>query len=251
VTTPGIELVSPNNVTANAMLRTVDMIRPRLQATRPERVALVVGTQINGAPHLGTSLVQTAAFLLAKAIRRTFNVDAVVRFGALDNAPHDIRLDPETLHSYQQTYFHALGKAEIGELIERYYRAFFDSLADATGVDYEIETYTEQQEQPAFRAEFLHTLDRLDTIRWPLAPSHGVVHIRIPCPQCGWAEKRAERTKVIVHRRMDATFAAVCTDHGPYEVNVAADGGGYLDLATFTATSSRSAPWPATPSRSR
>ncbi|MEU7901325.1 ASCH domain-containing protein [Actinoplanes sp. NPDC049118] len=233
MTTPGIELVSPNNVTANAMLRAVDMIRPRLQATRPERVALTVGTQINGAPHLGTSLVQTAAFLLAKAIRRTFNVDAVVRFGALDNAPHDIRLDPETLHSYQQTYFHALGKTQIGELIERYYRAFFDSLADATGVDYEVETYTEQQEQPAFRAEFLHTLDRLETIRWPLAPSHGVVHIRIPCLQCGWAEKRAERTKVVVHRRMDATFAAVCTDHGPYEVNVAADGGGYLDLATL------------------
>jgi hypothetical protein len=56
------EIISPNNILANAMLRSVDMIRPRLQATRPERVALCVGTQINGAPHLGTSLVQTAAF---------------------------------------------------------------------------------------------------------------------------------------------------------------------------------------------
>lgn len=227
------DLVSPNNVTANAMLRAVDMVRPRLQATRPERVALVVGTQINGAPHLGTNLVQTAAFLLAKAIKRTFNVDAIVRFGALDNAPFDIQLDPETHHSYQQTYFHALGHGKVDELIEKYYRAFFDSLADATGVDYEVETYTEQQDQPAFRAEFLHTLSRLEVIRWPLAPSHGVVHIRLPCPTCGWSEKRAERTRLISQRRMDATFAAVCTEHGDYEVTVAPDGGGYLDLATL------------------
>jgi len=81
-----VEIISPNNVLANAMLRSVDMVRPRLQAMGPDRVAFCVGTQINGAPHLGTALVQTAAFLLAKATKRTFNVDAVVRFGALDNA---------------------------------------------------------------------------------------------------------------------------------------------------------------------
>ncbi|WP_202638984.1 hypothetical protein [Bailinhaonella thermotolerans] len=64
--TETMEIISPNNVLANAMLRAVDMVRPRLQATNPDRVAFCVGTQINGAPHLGTSLVQTAAFLLAK-----------------------------------------------------------------------------------------------------------------------------------------------------------------------------------------
>ena len=159
-----VEIISPNNVLANAMLRTVDMIRPRLQATRPERVAFCVGTQINGAPHLGTSLVQTAAFLLAKAVKRSFSVDAIVRFSALDNAPYDIRLDPETHHAYQQTYHHALGSAGIDELVEKYYRSFFDSLADATGVDYETETYTAQQATPNFRYEFLSTLGHLESI---------------------------------------------------------------------------------------
>ncbi|MGI5155845.1 ASCH domain-containing protein [Microbispora sp. CA-102843] len=226
-------LVSPNNVTANAMLRAVDMIRPRLQATHPERVALCVGTQINGTPHLGTSLVQTAAFLLAKAVKRTFNVDTVVRFGALDNAPYDVMLDPETHHAYQQTYFHALGREEIDDLVEKYYRAFFDSLADATGVDYEIETYTTQQADPTFRHEFLATLGRLEMIRWPLAPSHGVVHVRFPCPQCGWAEKRAERTRLIAVGSGGAEFAAVCTDHGEYTVSVTPDSPAYIDLATL------------------
>lgn len=228
-----VELISPNNVLANAMLRTVDMVRPRIEATRPERVALCVGTQINGAPHLGTALVQTAAFLLAKAVKRTFNVDAIVRFGALDNAPYDIRLDPETHHAYQQTYYHALGAEKITGLIEQYYRAFFDSLADATGVDYELETYTAQQADPLFRHEFLATLGHFDSIRWPLAPSHGQVHLRFPCPQCGWAEKRAERTALAMAGSGGAEFSAVCTDHGDYKVTITPDSPAYLDLATL------------------
>jgi ASC-1-like (ASCH) protein len=231
--TGSAEIISPNNVLANAMLRAVDMVRPRLQAANPDRVAFCVGTQINGAPHLGTSLVQTAAFLLAKATKRTFNVDAVVRFGALDNAPYDIRLDPETHHAYQQTYFHALGEDGVADLIGKYYRAIFDSLADATGVDYEIETYSAQQADPAFRHEFLATLARLDQIRWPLAPSHGQVHLRLPCPACGWAEKRAERTSLLRIGSGGADFAAVCTDHGDYQVAVTADSPAYLDLATL------------------
>ena len=80
-------LLSPNSVLANALLRTIDVLRPRVLAARPTRIEFVVGTQINGAPHLGTNLVQTAAFLLAKIARREFSIDTVVRFGALDNAP--------------------------------------------------------------------------------------------------------------------------------------------------------------------
>ena len=228
-----VDLISPNTVLANAMLRTIDMVRPRIEVTRPDRVALCVGTQVNGAPHLGTALVQTAAFLLAKAVKRTFNVDAVVRFAALDNAPYDIRLDPETHHAYQQTYFHALGAQKIAQLIESYYRTFFDSLADATGVDYESETYTRQQADPVFRHEFLATLGHFDSIRWPLAPSHGQVHLRLPCPECGWAEKRAERTRLAAAGPGGADFTAVCTDHGDYKVAITPDSAAYLDLATL------------------
>lgn len=227
-------LLSPNSVLANALLRSIDILRPRVLSERPARIEFVVGTQINGAPHLGTNLVQTAAFLLAKIARREFSIDTRVRFGALDNAPYDVVLDPETHSAYQQTYFHTLGKDGIGELIERYYRAFFDSVSEATDTDYAVETYTDQQASPGFRAEFLRTLERLDDIRWWMAPSHGVVHIRIPCPDCGWAEKRADRTKLAHLDEDGATFTAVCFDHGPYEAHIdPEDDQPYLDLATL------------------
>jgi ASC-1-like (ASCH) protein len=227
-------LLSPNSVLANALPRSIDLLRPRVLAARPARIEFVVGTQINGAPHLGTNLVQTAAFLLAKTARREFSIDTVVRFGALDNAPHDVVLDPETHHAYQQTYYHALGKDQVADLIDRYYTAFFDSLSEATDTDYAVQTYTDQQATPGFRAEFLRTLEKLEDIRWWMAPSHGTVHIRIPCPECGWAEKRADCTKLIRLDEDGATFTVVCPDHGPYETHIdPEDDQPYLDLATL------------------
>ncbi|MFD2422492.1 ASCH domain-containing protein [Amycolatopsis pigmentata] len=227
-------MLSPNSILANALLRSIDLLRPRVLATRPNRIEFVVGTQINGAPHLGTNLVQTAAFLLAKIARREFSIDTRVRFSALDNAPYDVVLDPETHTAYQQTYFHALGKEKIAELIEGYYRAFFASLSEATDTDYAVETYTWQQATSGFRAEFLRTLERIEDIRWWMAPSHGVVHIRVPCPECGWAEKRGDRTKLAHLDEDGATFTAVCFDHGPYEAHIdPEDDQPYLDLATL------------------
>jgi hypothetical protein len=96
-------LLSPNSVLANALLRSIDILRPRVLSTRPARIEFVVGTQINGAPHLGTNLVQTAAFLLAKISRREFSIDTSVRFGACAH-PHPLprlRMGRETRRPHQ------------------------------------------------------------------------------------------------------------------------------------------------------
>jgi hypothetical protein len=225
--------LSPNSVLANALLRSIDMIRPKVVAARPRRIVFVVGTQVNGAPHLGTSIVQTSAFLLARLARRAFSVDTAVRFSALDNAPYEVTLDPETHRAYQITYFHALGEDGVDELIDRYYRALFDSLSDATDTDYELDTYTGQQATPAYRTEFLRSLEDFDALRWWLAPSTGIVHTRLPCPACGWAEKRAEQTRLVRVGGDGAIFTAVCYEHGDYEMCIDPVDGGYLDLATL------------------
>jgi ASC-1-like (ASCH) protein len=65
-------------------------------------------------------------------------------------------------------------------------------------------------------------------------PSHGVIHVRVPCPTCGWAEKRADRTKLAHLDEDGATFTAVCFDHGSYETHIdPEDDHPYLDLATL------------------
>jgi len=187
-------IISPNTVLANSLLNTIDFIRPRIAYLKPKKIVFVVGTQINGAPHLGTNIVQTVAFLLANEARHRFSVDTSVKFGALDNAPKEIVNDPFSIKPYQITYFHKLGSEQIDKLIFIFYSDFINGLSDLTNIEYEIETYTKQQSQKNFREEFIKSLHRVEDIRWFISPSSGKTHIRIPCPKCKFAEKHSERT---------------------------------------------------------
>jgi hypothetical protein len=232
-----LTLISPNTVLANALTAVEDVLTPRIHSSRPQRIAFVVGTQINGAPHAGTSLVQTMAFATAARLRDRLGLPVEIRFSALDNAPHELATDPVTGHRYQRAYAQALGTAGIDRLVADLYRPLFNTLSDRLAVPYSVETYSQQQASNQFRATWLRVLPRLDDARMWLAPSTGVPHLRVPCPQddCGWAEKYAERTAVVLVRRGLARVSAVCLHHGPYTVTLDADteADAYLDLATL------------------
>ncbi|MFH8612117.1 hypothetical protein ACH4D5_32005 [Streptomyces sp. NPDC018029] len=229
--------VSPVSVTTGAVEHSVDFIRPRLLATGHERVSLYAGVQINGAPHLGTSVMQASAFLLAQVARDRFGVEVALRFGALDNSACETRRCPRTGTLYERSYHHALGSERVDELTRTYYGGFFDALSAATGVPYEIETYTRQQGRRDFRQEFLDSLLRMDVLRWVLAPSHGKVPMSPPCPRCGWAQKQGEATELLTVGTDRAELAAVCLDHGGYTVRVRADDegtdGAYISSGTL------------------
>lgn len=227
--------VSPNTVLANALTHADDALAPRIHASQPERVVFVVGTQINGAPHLGTSLVQSLTFATAARLRNRYDLPVEVRFSALDNAPYDVVDDPATGHRYQRDYLHALGAPAITQQVTRLYRPLFSALSEQLAVPYSVETYAQQQAYTRFRATWLRVLPRMDAARWWLAPSTGVPHLRVPCPQpgCGWAEKYAERTRVSAVDKDAATVEAVCLHHGEYQVQIGVGGVGYLDLATL------------------
>ncbi|MFF0164057.1 hypothetical protein ACFYRY_42200 [Streptomyces sp. NPDC005263] len=227
-------LISPNTVLANALTNVEDVLAPRIHANKPQRIALVVGTQINGAPHAGTSLVQSMAFATAARLHDRHGLPVEVRFSALDNAPHEIVTDPESGNRYQRAYAHALGTDGITGLVGALYRPLFDALSERLGVPYGVETYSQQQATGLFRETWLRVLPRLDAASLWLAPSTGVPHLRVPCPQaCGWAEKYAQRTRVELAGRGFARVSAVCLHHGPYVATITPTSGGYLDLATL------------------
>ncbi|MFE2563090.1 hypothetical protein [Streptomyces mirabilis] len=226
--------VSPNTVLANALSRAEDVLTPHIRAMQPERIVFVVGTQINGVPHLGTSLVQSLTFAVADRVRQRFGIPVEVMFGALDNAPHEVVVDPESGHRYQRAYAQALGEKVLADQVDELYRPLFEALSERLSVPYAVEMYSRQQADEHFRRTWLRAHRRIDAARWWLDPAHGTPHVRVPCPRpgCGWAEKRAERTRVLLGDD-HAEVRAVCLHHGPYEVVVSPDGGGYLDLATL------------------
>ncbi|MEU1074582.1 MULTISPECIES: hypothetical protein [unclassified Streptomyces] len=227
------EPVSPVSVTEGAVEHSVDFIRPHLRAHAATHVALYAGVQINGAPHLGTGVLQTAAFLLAEAARDRLGVHAELRFGALDNAPCQTRLCPRTGTLYTRSYHHAAGPDRILELVKRFYSGLFDALSAMTGVPYTVETYTRQQRTPAFREEFLDSLAHWDRLRFTLAPYSGHVPISFPCPRCGWLQKHGEDTELLAFDGNRARFTAVCLDHGRHEAEVGPRGDAYVGLTTL------------------
>lgn len=226
--------VSPNTVLANALTHVEDVLAPRIRTMRPARVTFVVGTQINGVPHLGTSLVQSLTFAAAARVRQRFDLPVEVLFSALDNAPHEIIDDPATGHRYQRAYAHALGEDVLADQVDELYRPLFTVLSEQLAIPYAVEMYSRQQQTEEFRQTWLRAHRRVNAARWWLDPTHGTPHVRVPCPAagCGWAEKYAERTRVLLGDDR-ALVHAVCLHHGPYEVAIAPGGGNYLDLATL------------------
>lgn len=226
--------VSPNTVLANALSHAVDVLSPRIRTADPKCVAFVVGTQINGVPHLGTSLVQSLTFAAAARVRDRFGVPVEVLFGALDNAPHEVIVDEASGHRYQRAYAQALGEETLVGQVNELYRPLFDTLSARLSIPYAIEMYSRQQAEQHFRQTWLRAHRRIDAARWWLDPAHGTPHVRVPCPApgCGWAEKYAERTRILLGDE-HAVVHAVCLRHGPYEVVVTPESGGYLDLATL------------------
>lgn len=224
---------SPNSVLANCLDDALDILRPRILINKPRRVVFSVGTQINGIPHLGTYIVQCMAFSIARRVRDTYGVEVSVEFGALDNAPYEMVTSPKG-HVYQRNYCDALDASAIQDLTTRYYAGYFGKLQEMTEVPFNMVLYSALQRTPEFRGHFLKTLDSLEEIRWCLDPAHGNLRLRIPCPQCHFSEKHAERTELIRHDPGGATFRCMCLNHGRYEVKVTADGqSGYVDLGTL------------------
>lgn len=133
--------VSPNTVLANALSSAEDILVPRIRTMSPSRVTFVVGTQMNGVPHLGTSLIQSLSFAAAARVRRRFGIPVEVLFGALDNAPHEVVVDPATGHRHQRAYAHALGRAALVDQVDELYRPLFDALSERLSIPYSIEIH--------------------------------------------------------------------------------------------------------------
>jgi hypothetical protein len=124
---------------------------------------------------------------------------------------------------------------ELKSLINAHYTPYFGKLQERTEVPYIWKTYTDTQASTLFRRHFLKTLEHADKIGWCVGPSSGNLRIRIPCPQCFYAEKYAERTELIRFDGNSATFKCMCLNHGLYEAELQASGvdNYYLDLNTL------------------
>jgi hypothetical protein len=224
-------IYSPNTVLAKYLKDVIDVVRPRLELSSPKEVLFYVGTNINGVPHIGTYLVQSFAFIIAKKIQDKFRLPVRIIIGIHDNISHDSK--ENNGHAYHRTFQHALGSGEVNRLIKEYYSPYLEKLRIFTGVSYRVEIYSDAQNTREFRGHFLRTLDYADNIRWCTAPSSGLLQVRVPCPDCLFSERDAIHTKLIGRNKNSAVFRCLCWEHGSYDATIDLDNNTYIDLNTL------------------
>lgn len=224
---------SPNNILSKYLTDVIDIIRPRIEVDKPEEIELYVGTNINGTPHIGTYIVQCSGFILAKKIREKFGIPTKIIFGINDNVSYDSKKN-KSGNVYHRTYFHAIGEGGVRKLINDNYISFFKALEIYTKIPYIVQTYSNFQKSIVFRKNFLETLHHAKKIGWCVAPSSGVLQVRIPCTKCLYSERDAAQTKLVELNERYAKFECECIDHGPYVAVVQPNYDDmYLDLSTL------------------
>lgn len=225
-------IFSPNTVFANTLVDCLDIFNYRLSNPKIDRVEISLGTQINGAPHIGTYLVIGFAFVLGMKIRARFNKDVLIKFVALENSPVDLIQTRDGV--YQKCYGHSHPGSILIRELNRNYLTVFKTFKQITGTDFEFTTYGEQQETPEFRKSFLKVVSYGEDLASIISPSRKKFGIRIPCPKCGFAQKSAQSTDIINNSFDSVTIRSLCFEHGEYIVEVMKSGsdGVYLDTNT-------------------
>ncbi len=224
-------ILSPNTVIAKYISDTIDILRPRIETKKYQEVVFYVGTNINGVPHIGTSLVQAIAFTFAKKMSEKFNMPCSIFIGIHDNISFESKID-ENNYTYHKTYFHSLGSEKIRSLIDAYYKDYLDTVSNLTGISYSIETYSASQTNSNFRKSFLDTLSFGREIGWCVSPSNGNLQVRTPCPVCHFSDRDA-KLSACEYTSSAAIIKSVCLEHGKYESEISIENDTYIDLSTL------------------
>ncbi|MDG4795139.1 hypothetical protein [Micromonospora sp. WMMD1082] len=226
---PSDDLVFAPVGIAHLTHRNADLLRAA--AAGRSRLRITTAAQLNGVPHLGTTVTILTVFAFAAHAADALGLPATVIFDSLENAP------AETITRDGDTYTRT-----VGDLID-------DGRLDATerttgflrllnwahhrsGVPYEVRPYTTYQDLYPVRACLHRIASRLDDFAPIVAPTDGIVRVRPRCPACRLMQKSAKDLRITalpdtVH------LDSVCPDHGRYtEIIPVNGGGGWYDANT-------------------
>lgn len=209
-----------------------DLVRPHLR----DRTCIHINTsaQPNSHPHLGTVTTLMTAYAVGSHLHDRFGLPAKLTFDSLENAPGEKKIVEGV--EYQK----ALGAIKLSEssgesLAESYLKSFqwvFDNLSERTGIGHSICTYEQFQSKPAFRSNLLRILSRYEEFSSILSPSERVIRVRFPCPVCKYVDKAAKSVTLERINAESAVLRAMCFEHGPHEITLAADSEDYIDTNT-------------------
>ena len=205
-----------------------DLFKYRI--TDKELVVINTSAQPNSVPHLGTVTTIMVAFAVAELIRRKLNLNVLVQFDQLENAP------AETIEINNVLYSKSLENSYINNetKLERNMKSFkevLDMISSLSNVDYEIRSYRTFQQNIHLRKALTEILQNKDEFAQLLNPSKGTLHVRTECSKCKLVDKKCVHTNYNSNENC-IIIESYCPIHGNYQVVFSVDNDTYLDVNT-------------------
>ncbi len=222
--TPDPELVLAPTGIAHLTRDNADLVRRA--AHDAERLRVTTAAQLNGSPHIGTVTTLLAVFALTAHAADGLGLPAHIVFDALDNAPAEHTL----IHG--RTYTRTVGDLTAAARRISSFRRLLDFAHTASGVSYEIRSYTAYQALPPVR-EALHRIASRQEAFAPLAaPADGRLRVRPRCPECRLMDKAATDLRITADDHA-VHLDSACPRHGRYRETIDIGGtGGWYDANT-------------------
>ncbi|KAF7797701.1 hypothetical protein EIP86_008901 [Pleurotus ostreatoroseus] len=204
-----------------------------LHSKTDDTLIIHIGAQPNNSPHAGTLTVFSLAFILGRAMRRTYreyfaskntprDLRVVVQLDLVDTAPDNAASRVVDGIAYQRSH-------RSTDAMARFLPDYKQVLKDlAAFVKHEVEYVTETQEtlmrMPSTPAAFQLILSDRERVAMDLSPSNERLGLRCACPVCGYADKHGIQNEYLVDNDGNpsgVTFHCHDPAHAPYTVSLA------------------------------
>jgi len=161
-----------------------------------------------------------------------FHKGAVVRVGALENAPaKKFNVGGVT---YQLS--HAAASTSDSAQVKSYYESLASVLAcvsSLAGVPYQVQFYSDFQRDRVVRRTLMNVI-RDERLFGPiLHPADGRLRIRFPCPSCALEDRHAHTLSLEEATATALTFRSRCLHHGEFCSVLSETGGDYVHVSTM------------------
>lgn len=190
-----------SNVYKNCLL---DYINGQLTK---KKIRISIGAQPNSIPHFGTLIVFNLAFSIAKILMEKYpDKECKVLFEMVDTAPAEINI-------INGVEFQRSLKSDGMRYLPVYKELLF-KLSNIHGVEHSIRGQSEFNSSPHILSIIENIINKRDDICNYLAPDTKNLRIKIACPKCGLADKKAK------YLTFDGDMLrSYCPTHGKYSID--------------------------------
>lgn len=213
---------------ANITRDLADLVKPRVSPSI-KTINIHSSAQPNSFPHLGTLTILMSAFAFGKHLKETLNFPVNLKFEYDNNSPAEkIEVDGVTYSKMQIQ--HEVEGTRCDKHFIKEFEYLFNYLVEKSGVQYHGRTFEDFQKVPFVRQKLIEIIKN-DAFKSIVSPSENSLHIRFPCPQCGYADKSGV---FFSHKEIDdkLQLKSKCFEHVDTEMILDTNATAFVDFNT-------------------